>query len=225
MRAVKIAVVIPALDESSEIRGAIESASAPEVEVVVVDGGSRDATAAVATAAGARVIDALPGRARQLEEGARASTCEALLFLHADTRLPPGWADRVRAALADSEVAGGAFRLEFDQRTPGLRMLEWGVRLRIALFALPYGDQAIFVRRRVLDEIGGVPQAPLMEDLDLVRAIQRVGRLIVLTDPVTTSARRYLSGGILRTALAHSLAALAWSAGVDRDRIGRWLRR
>jgi hypothetical protein len=131
----------------------------------------------------------------------------------------------VREALADPSVAGGAFRLRFDDRGPAFRLLEWGVRLRVALFALPYGDQAIFVRRRVLDEVGGIPDASFMEDLDLVRAIRSRGRLRVLSLPVITSARRYRQQGVLRTVLLHAVAALGWALGVDRTRIERWVSR
>ncbi len=224
----KIAVVIPSLDEAGQISGAIESVALPEVEVVVVDGGSRDDTVERARSAGARVLASEAGRARQLQAGVEASDSEVVLFLHADTRLPPGWDSAVRRALADPGVCGGAFRFRFDRRIASLRpialrLIEWGARLRVALFGLPYGDQAIFLRRTVLDAIGGVPASPLMEDLDLVRAMKRRGRVAALPLAATTSARRYLSRGITRTALRHFLALIGWSVGVDRARIARWL--
>jgi rSAM/selenodomain-associated transferase 2 len=166
-----------------------------------------------------------PGRARQLAAGARAADADALLFLHADTLLPAGWAEAVGGALADPRVAGGAFAFRFAERSLALALVEWGVRLRLALARLPYGDQAIFVRRSVLDAIGGVPQAPLMEDLDLVRAIQRAGRLALLREPAVTSARRYLERGVFRTAVRNFVALLGWALGVDRARIAAWYRR
>jgi len=218
-------VVIPALDEEPRIEAAIASARAPDVEVVVVDGGSRDATRARAAAAGARVVASAPGRARQLAAGAAAADAETLLFLHADTRLPRGWAEQVRLALADAAVAGGAFRLRFDRRSPGLRLVEWGARLRVAFFGLPYGDQALFLRRSVLQALGGVPQVPLMEDLDLVAGIKRHGRLARLRTPAVTSARRYLERGLLATWLRNAVAAAAWSLGVNRERVAAWYRR
>lgn len=218
-------MVIPALDEAERVAGAVESARAPGVEVLVVDGGSADATASVAAAAGARVVASARGRALQLARGAREARGEAILFLHADTTLPTGWAPAVRAALRDPAVVGGAFRLRFDQRSAGLRAIEWGARLRALLFRLPYGDQAIFLRRSTLEAIGGVPQAPAMEDLDLVVALRRRGRLALLRLPVTTSARRYLSGGVARTMARHWLAAGAWRLGVDRARVAAWVRR
>jgi len=221
-------VVIPALDEAQDIAGAVASARAPGAEIVVVDGGSTDETARRALAAGARVVASPAGRARQLREGVlatEASGSEAVLFLHADTRLSPGWERDVERALADPHVAGGAFRLRFDGQGATLRILEWGVRLRVRLFALPYGDQAIFVRRAALAAAGGVPQTRFMEDLDLVRALKARGQVVAVPGAVTTSARSYRENGVLRTVSRHLLAAVAWSLGVDRARIERWVRR
>jgi rSAM/selenodomain-associated transferase 2 len=222
---VKLAVVIPALDEAEWIAGAVASAAADGVDVVVADGGSRDGTPDRAEAAGARVVACAPGRARQLQAGVRASEGDVLLFLHADTRLAPGFAAMVGRALRDPAVVGGAFRLRFDHSTPSLLVVEWGARLRVALFELPYGDQALFIRRATLDEIGGIPQAPIMEDLDLVVAMRRRGKLAIVPLPATTSARRYEASGVWRTMARHWLAAGAWAIGVDRGRIARWVHR
>jgi rSAM/selenodomain-associated transferase 2 len=223
---VRIAVVIPARDEADRIAHAALSARAPGVDIIVADAGSQDATRERAQAAGARVVECEPGRACQLQAGAAAAAddAEALLFLHADTELPSGWADAVCRALADPAVAGGAFAFRFAERGPALRLVEWGVRVRLRLARLPYGDQALFVRRRVLDAIGGVPQAPIMEDLDLVRAMKRHGRLALLPAPAVTSARRYLERGVLRTVLRNAGALLGWSLGLDRARIAAWYR-
>jgi rSAM/selenodomain-associated transferase 2 len=192
--------------------------------VVVVDGGSRDGSAGRAAAAGARIVRSASGRARQIQAGVDASACSTLLILHADTRLAPGFADAIRRALQDPEVIGGSFRFRFDGRTAALRFIEWGARLRVAVFGLPYGDQALFMRRSVLADVGGVPQVPVMEDLDLVVALRRKGRLAALSLPATTSARRYVANGVWRTMGRHWLAAAAWALGVDRQRIAAWVR-
>ena len=235
---VKIAVVIPALDESAEIAGAIASASAPGVQVVVVDGGSRDDTAGRARALGAEVISSPPGRARQLQRGFDHSRAEVVLFLHADTRLPPGWDVAVREALADPRVSGGAFRFAFDTSDTSdtshtssgklgfaLRLVELGTQMRHFAFGQPYGDQGIFVRRAVLEAIGGIPQVALMEDVDLVSAMKRHGRLARLSDPVLTSPRRYARHGVARTVFWHAVAVVARALGVERERIAGWLGR
>jgi rSAM/selenodomain-associated transferase 2 len=232
---VKIAVVIPALDEAGRIGEAIQSALAPglpnsdapreDVEILVVDGGSRDQTVERARAAGARVLVSERGRARQLEAGWRASAADVVVFLHADTRLEAGWGPALRRAMGEPDVVGGAFRFRFDHEGGGLRLIEWGARLRVRLFAMPYGDQAIFVRRAVLERIGGVPQVALMEDVDLVAAMNRVGRVVSLPQSAITSSRRYEEGGVLRTMVLHWLALAAWRLGVDRARIAGWLSR
>jgi len=258
---VKLAVVIPALDEEARVAAAVASARAvegsaagaaagvipavpipaqaaraakeqaepvqapaPDLDVVVVDGGSADATAERARAAGARVVPSAPGRARQLEAGARAAVGDALVFLHADSRLPRGWARAVRHALADPGVAGGAFRLRFEEGGPGLHLVAWGAGLRARLLGLPYGDQALFVRRGVLQAMGGVPQVPLMEDLDLVREMKRRGRLAILPLAVTTSGRRY-RGRVIRHMLRNWVALAAWRLGLHRRRVAAWYRR
>jgi rSAM/selenodomain-associated transferase 2 len=218
---VRIAVVIPTLHEADRVERAIESARAPGVEIIVADGGSRDATRERAVAAGARVVSGPPGRARQLETGARSTNAEAILFLHADTRLPAGWLGAVEGALADRAVVGGAFSFRFAEPGLALRAVEWGVRARLALGGLPYGDQALFARRSALEAIGGVPQAPIMEDLDLVRALRRQGRLVLLPLAVTTSPRRYARGA-LRHMLRNWAALAAWRLGVDRARVAAW---
>lgn len=217
-----LTVVIPALDEADQIAGAIESARDPGAEIIVVDGGSEDGTAERAAALGVRLVDSAPGRARQLDAGARLAKGDTIVFLHADSRLPRGWAAGVRHALGDSRVVGGAFRLRFEPRPPALRLIEWGVRLRVALLGLPYGDQALFVRRAALESLGGIPQAPIMEDLDLVHAMRRVGRVARIPLAVTTSSRRYLEAGALRAWLRNAAAVGAWWLGLPRARIAAW---
>jgi cellulose synthase/poly-beta-1,6-N-acetylglucosamine synthase-like glycosyltransferase len=160
-----------------------------------------------------------------MQDGAKASDGDVILFLHADTTLPDGFADQVRRALADPAVSGGAFALRFDQPSFALRLVEWGVRVRLALAALPYGDQAIFLRRSLLESMGGVPQAAIMEDLDLVKRIKQAGRIDLLTASVTTSERRYRERGTLRTMARNALALVAWKLGIDRDRVAAWYRR
>ena len=235
-------MVIPARNEAEHIAAAIESAregaAAPESpapvalgggppeipEIAVVDGGSEDDTVARARACGARVLRAPPGRARQLEVGWRATSAPAILFLHADTTLPPGYAAAVARTLADPAHVGGAFRLRFDERPWGMRCIEWGARLRAALFGLPYGDQALFVRRSVLERMGGIAPVPIMEDLDLVREMKRTGRLVLLPLPVTTAARRYRRGGALRMWWRNTVALAGWRLGADRRRLAAWYR-
>jgi len=218
-------VVIPALNEANRVVAAVESAGAPGVEVIVVDGGSRDATRERAAAAGARVVESAAGRAEQLAAGVRASGGDVLLLLHADSRLPLGFDGAVAKALEDVRTIGGAFRLRFEERGWALRAIEWGVGLRVAICGLPYGDQALFLRRRALEAIGGIPRAAIMEDLDLVRAMRSRGRLALLDLAVTTSGRRYSDRGVARTLGRNALALAAWRLRIDRQRIADWYHR
>ena len=222
---ISISVVIPALNEQPTIAGALATARADGVERILADGGSSDGTVATAREYGVeQVVSCESGRSRQMEAGSRAARGQALLFLHADTRLEPGWADAVRAALADARVAGGAFRLRFASDRLAFRLLEIGVRLRCRLGRLPYGDQALFVRRAVLEQGGGIAAVPIFEDLDLARAIRRAGRLALLPQSATTSPRRYLRHGVARVVLRNLLALGAYLLGLDRERIARWYR-
>ncbi len=222
-----LSVLILALNEEDQVADAVFSASAPGVEVVVVDGGSTDATCERAAAAGAHVVDlegGRAGRARQMAAGVRSSRGEIILFLHADTRLPAGFERAIQAVLSDRGTVGGAFGFRFDQPGAALRFVEWGVRLRVAVFGMPYGDQALFVRRSVLDEIGGVPQVLIMEDLDLVRSMRQRGRVAQIALPVVTSARRYVDRGVFRTMFRNWLMASGWLLGIDRGRLASWYR-
>jgi rSAM/selenodomain-associated transferase 2 len=222
---VTISVVIPTLDEAECVIQAVESVVGPDVEVIVVDGGSRDETVRRAREAGARVLPCERGRARQLRSGGERSTGDVIVFLHADTVLSADWKASVLAALEDPACAGGAFGFRFAERGLRERWIEGWVALRVALFGLPYGDQAIFMRRSVLEGMGGVPIVALMEDLDLVAGIKRAGRLEMLSATAQTSSRRYVERGSLWTVFQHGVALIAWAVGADRERLAKWMGR
>ncbi|MCP4872697.1 MAG: glycosyltransferase family 2 protein [Proteobacteria bacterium] len=195
-----LSIVVPALNEADRIGPLLRHlhAVAPGADVVVSDGGSEDGTVAEASAGGAQVISGGPGRGLQMNAGAAAAVGDQLLFLHADTALPVGVAGLVERALEDSDVALGAFTLRFDQRSAGLALIEKGVRVRSRAARLPFGDQALFLRRAVFDALGGY-RDQFMEDADLVRRARSHGRLAVLPDEVVTSARAWRERGLVRT--------------------------
>lgn len=223
---IPVSVVIPALNEEATIGRALECTRLPGVERIVVDGGSTDATREVAHALGAdRVLRSRPGRAQQLDLGFRAASGDAILFLHADTRLESCWFEALQRALARPEVAGGAFRLKFESNRSIYRLIEAAVRLRCALGKLPYGDQGLFLRRKLLDENHGVLCVPIFEDLDLVRLIRCSGRLALLESRAWTSARRYERNGVLLTLLYNSVALLTYLLDLDREAVARWYQR
>jgi rSAM/selenodomain-associated transferase 2 len=217
-----LSVIVPAWNEAEGLAAAIESARAPGVEILVVDGGSTDATAAVAAGLGVRVVPAERGRGRQLAAGAAAARGEHLLFLHADARLPAGYAHLVRRTLADRAVAVGAFTLRIAAAGAGLRVVEWGARQRSRWLSLPYGDQALFVRAETYQRLGGYRPLTAMEDFDFVRRARRVGMVRTLPEPVLVSPRAWLRRGTLQFTLLNALCASAWFLGVDPRRIARW---
>ena len=218
-----VSVIVPAIDEEDRSPRALASVGHDEqVEVIVVDGGSRDGTVVTAEAAGVRVIHSLPGRGVQMNAGAQRASAPVLLFLHADTCLPPRWQQHVDRCLSDPNVAGGAFRLAFDPSHPGLRLIAAGANCRSSLRHLPYGDQAIFVRRDTFVELDGFRELPIMEDYEFIRRLRRRGRIAIAPAPVTTSSRRWMDNGLCRTTLLHQCLLIGWHLGLPAERLARW---
>lgn len=217
-----ISIVTPALNEAHTLplRAGDLRVQDGEWEWIVADGASDDATVEVARACGARVVHAPRGRARQLDAGAAAATGEVLLFLHADTALPAGALAAIRGALRRPEVAGGNFRLRFDERGPSAVLFEWIYAVQQTVLRTYFGDSAIFVRRAVFDRLGGFGTVPVMEDDAFVRRLERGGRTVRLPLAVVTSARRY-RGRPLRT-LARWIAIMVLARlGVPPQRLAR----
>ncbi len=217
-----LSVVIPTLNEAERITATIQSARCEGVEIIVSDGGSVDGTREIAARACARVICSSLGRGPQMNAGAGAARGKNLLFLHADTILPDGYRDEVLNALQLAGVVMGAFSLRID--SPGLliRGVEQAVRARCALFSLPYGDQAFFLRSALFHDLGGFAAIPLLEDLDLVRRARRKGRVLCLRSPVVSSGRRWAAAGTLRMTLINQLCALGFHLGVAPARLTAW---
>ena len=219
-RAGALAIVVPMLDEAATLPALLVHLAgwrARGCEVVLVDGGSRDDSVAMARAAGLRVVVAERGRARQMNAGAQACGGALLLFLHADTRLPEAADAMVRAALAVQ--AWGRFDVRIDGRPLMLRVVAALMNLRSRLSGIATGDQAIFVRREVFEALGGFPDQPLMEDIELSHRLLRVSRPACLRARVRTSGRRWEQRGVWRTIALMWRLRWAYWRGVPAERL------
>ncbi len=217
-----ISVIIPTLDEAARIEATIEAVAALRPhEIIVADGGSRDGTPTLAAGRPCRVVASPRGRAVQMNAGAASATGEVLLFLHADTRLPPTAFDDVVHALADPGTVGGRFDVRLDRAGAVYRLIETLMNARSRATRIATGDQAIFVRRRVFEELGGYAPIPLMEDVEFSRRLKRRGRVACLRTQVVTSARRWEQAGPWRTILRMWWLRALYAAGVSPHRLAR----
>ena len=218
-----ISVIVPTLNEKACLAATLDALLlASGDEIIVVDAGSTDGTPDIARRYSCRFYRGPRGRAQQMNFGARHACGDILLFLHADTRLPPDGLDAVRNALQQPGTVGGAFRLVITPATPALRLVAWGTNLRSRLGGLPYGDQALFVPRRVFEELGGYDDVPFMEDIRLVQALRRRGRLTVLPQSAVTSGRRWQRDGVLFTTARNIVLMALYFCGVQPATLKRW---
>lgn len=210
-----VSVIIPALNEATNLRELLPGIVAAEPhEILVADGGSTDETAAVARSFGARVVHAERGRGRQMNAAASVATGEHLLFLHADTDPPENFPSLVSNVLECAAISGGAFKFRLREPVAGGALIEWGVALRCALHRLPYGDQGLFVRRALFEVIGGFHDKPLLEDLEMVRRLGAIGRIVITREVAATSSRRWREAGTIRTFLHHQRILIVHSLGL-----------
>ncbi|MGE0488144.1 MAG: TIGR04283 family arsenosugar biosynthesis glycosyltransferase [Vulcanimicrobiota bacterium] len=221
----RLSIVVPVLDESSTLEQLLEHLEglAGVHEVIVVDGGSKDGTPELALGR-ARLLASAPGRGQQMNAGAAEAAGDVLLFLHADTRLPPQASGAIQQALEDPTVVGGMFsKVAFTEHpllTVSDQLVEWVQWWRPMLL----GDRAIFVRRQSFERVGGYRRLEIMEDPDLGDRLAKVGRLTVLEARVTTSARRFLKAGVTRTLwLMFCLCAL-YQLGLPTGWLARYYR-
>ena len=222
---IAVSIVVPALDEAANLAWLLPDLRArwPAAEVVIADAGSGDGTGELAAAhPEVRWLTAPRGRARQMNAGARQARGDAVLFLHADTRLPDGALEAIAAALADPAVVGGRFDVRFDTPRPIMRVVAWLMNRRSRLTSISTGDQGIFVRRAVFETVGGYPDIPLMEDIELTRRLKRQGRLAALPLFVTTAARKWQREGAARTIVLMWGLRLLHFVGVSPARLHRW---
>jgi rSAM/selenodomain-associated transferase 2 len=234
MNAAKISIIIPVLNEAATIQETLTRLQdVPEVEVIVVDGGSRDDTVALAKQCSQRVapssefkvISAAAGRASQMNAGAAIATGDILLFLHADTHLPPEFDTLVRQTLQNPGTVAGAFELRINADLTGLRLIEKIVNVRSRVFSLPYGDQALFLKATTFHELGGFPDLPIMEDFELMQCLRRQGRIAIAPASVLTSGRRWQTLGVVKTTLINQLIIAGYFLGISPVHLAHWYRK
>ena len=218
----KLSIIVPTLDEAPEIGVALEALApfrASGHELIVVDGGSTDGTPTLAGGRADRILQATRGRARQMNAGAAIATGDALLFLHADTRLPPDAARLVLEALA--RRGWGRFDVRIEGRSPLLAVVAFCMNWRSRLSGIATGDQAIFVRREVFAAAGGFSDIPLMEDVALSARLKRISPPACLAARAVTSGRRWERHGVLRTILLMWRLRLAYFLGARPEDLAR----
>jgi rSAM/selenodomain-associated transferase 2 len=200
----RLSIIVPTLNEAAGIAATLEALAplrARGHEVIVVDGGSIDRTREFARDKADRVISAPRGRAGQMNAGAAGARGEVLVFLHADTRLPPDADARIRDGLAATGRSWGRFDVRIDGKSVLFPLIAFLMNLRSRVTGIATGDQAMFVRREAFARAGVFPALPLMEDLALSAALKRISRPLCLTDKAVTSGRRWERRGVLRTVL------------------------
>lgn len=222
----RVSVIIPALNEAAQIMATLQSVRADHPhEIIVVDGGSTDNTRNLARDVGATVIQSKPGRARQMNAGAAQATGGVLLFLHADTRLPNDWTRVVQESLGQPKVVAGAFAFHVAEPFAGRRLVEGATNLRSRWFQNPYGDQALFLRRTLFEELGGFADLPIMEDYELNQRLRKRGRIATSASAAITSGRRWKKLGIVRTTVINKMIITGYHLGVCPHKLARFYRR
>jgi rSAM/selenodomain-associated transferase 2 len=209
---IKISIVIPVLNEAETLYNTLKQLQlSDDEEVIVVDGGSTDNTVSVAREFTDHVYVTRTGRARVMNYGAEQSNGEILLFLHADCRLPENAFKTVRETLKGKGVVCGAFDLAISHPKYRFRIIEFGANLRSRITSIPYGDQGIFLKKDVFNVLGGFADIPIMEDIEISRRLKKMGKIVFVNPPVTTSPRRWLAEGLLYTTLRDWTLALSYT--------------
>jgi rSAM/selenodomain-associated transferase 2 len=223
----KFSIIVPVLNEQARINSFLEKINRQSYdssfEIIIVDGDSHSGTINAVRDNNVICITSPKGRGHQMNNGAAKARGEILIFLHADTILPDNALGKISMALQDTDYVGGAFDLKIDSDRLFLKYISVRTSLRSHCNRIPYGDQAIFIRKKYFDQIGGFKEIPLMEDVDLMRRIKKDGKkIIILPDKVTTSARRWENDGALYTTMRNRILVGLFYLGVSPHRLAKY---
>ncbi len=223
-KTLSISIITPVLNEEHQVVPFLNALKPDEgvIEHIFVDGGSTDQTCVLLQQYPIRLLGSPPGRGLQQNMGAEAACGDILLFLHCDTQLPDNFSALIRETLNTPGRAAGAFSLAIDH--PGLpyRLVEKGANIRSRLLNLPYGDQALFIKKSVFEHSGGFPDHPILEEITLLRRLRRRGSIGIVAAPATTSARRWQRLGIVQTTLINQILLAGFFMGFSPQRLARF---
>lgn len=220
-----ISIIIPVLNEAAIIKPTLENLqSYQDVEIIVVDGGSKDDTVTISHKTGVKTVTVMGGRAAQMNEGAKIARGNILLFLHIDTQLPKNFIELITSTLKQPKVIAGAFELAIAGKNPSLRWIEILVKMRSHLLSLPYGDQAIFITKQAFADIGEFSTMPIMEDFELIQRLKRQGKIAIAPAAVVTSDRRWRKLGVWQTTIINQLVIAGYYLGISSDKLSRFYR-
>lgn len=218
-----VSIVMPVLNERAVLSVAVQRAlNSGADEVIVADGGSDDGSWQAAQSLDCLAVQSTPGRGTQLNAGARVARGDVLFFLHADNRLGSGGVAQIRECLGDRTVLAGAFRQRIEHSGRIYRLIEAANARRASRRGMAYGDQGIFIRREVFEQLGGFDEVPIMEDVLLMRKFRRCGQLALLPGPLYVSPRRWQRHGVVRQTLRNQMLLMGLRLGVSPQRLARW---
>lgn len=210
-----ISVIIPVHNEQQALLSLSRTIGQhPDSEIIVVDGGSSDLSFDIAVTFAHKVLKSERGRAVQMNAGARVASGNTLLFLHADSLLPPNWHSLISDALRDAAIVGGAFDLRLSGDSLPLNVIGRAASLRSRMLQAPFGDQGIFARKAVFADLGGFRPMPIMEDADFSRRLRHSGKIAFIPHPIVTSSRKWEQYGVVRTTASHCLVLACYYAGL-----------